>query len=94
MCSWRTEFKDVRHPRFRRMAGTRPGCGINYRGAVYILDVQPMLFGERAFVDRHVTASRYQRPIFVSVDMAVERLVWQDVSGSANRHRLKLTGGS
>ena len=40
--------------------------------------------------DRHVTASRYQRPIFVSVDMAVERLVWQDVSGS--RAPFALTG--
>jgi hypothetical protein len=59
MCSWRTEFKDVRHPRFRRMAGTRPGCGINYRGAVYILDVQPMLFGERAFVGQ----ARHRLPL-------------------------------
>jgi hypothetical protein len=32
--------------------------------------------------DRHITASHYQSPIFVSVDMAVERLLWQDVSGS------------
>ena len=59
MCSWRTEFKDVRHPRFRRMAGTRPGCGINYRGAVYILDVQPRLFGERAFVGQ----ARHRLPL-------------------------------